>query len=201
MQHLLSSLVGLALLATVSGEPSLSRAEDAQPLKATFAGGCFWCMQHAFDKVNGVVSTKVGYTGGHKKNPTYKEVSWGNTGHAEAVELLYDHARISYAELLEVFWHNIDPTTRNSQFCDQGSQYRSAIFYHNDEQKKLAEQSRKKLLDSGKFETIYTEISPAGTFYPAEEYHQKYYQKNPLRYKFYRYDCGRDSRLRELWGK
>jgi peptide-methionine (S)-S-oxide reductase len=170
--------------------------------KATFAGGCFWCIEADFDKVPGVVSTTSGYIGGHKKNPTYKEVSAGGTGHAEAVEIAYDPARISYTKLLDVFWHNIDPTVRDRQFCDIGDQYRTAIFYHDAEQKRLAEQSKAALEKSRPFpQAIVTEIVPAGAFTPAEEYHQNYYLKNPVRYKFYRYTCGRDQRLEELWGK
>jgi len=176
-----------------SGEKSLARA--------TFAGGCFWCMEPAFDKLDGVLSTTVGYTGGHKENPTYEEVSSGWTGHAEAVEILYDPQKVSYERLLEVFWRNIDPTVKDRQFCDVGSQYRTAIFYHDQEQKRLAETSLERLKHSGGFSHIFTEIQPASTFWPAEDYHQDYYQKNPLRYKLYRMGCGRDQRLKELWEK
>ena len=169
---------------------------------ATFAGGCFWCMQPPFDRLDGVISTTVGYTGGHTKNPTYEEVESGGTGHAEAIQITYDPKKISYAKLLDVFWHNIDPLTPNGQFCDLGTQYRSAIFYHNDEQKRLAEESKKALETSGRFQKpIVTEIVPASEFYPAEDYHQEYYRKNPVRYHYYRYRCGRDQRLEELWGK
>ncbi|MDD5712767.1 MAG: peptide-methionine (S)-S-oxide reductase MsrA [Smithellaceae bacterium] len=169
--------------------------------KATFAGGCFWCMQPPYDKLPGVKKTVVGYTGGQKKNPTYEEVSSGKTGHAESIEVTYDPAEISYSKLLDVFWHNVDPLVKNRQFCDVGNQYRTAIFYHNDEQKRLAEASKEALEKSGHLHgAIYTEIVPATTFYPAEEYHQEYYQKNPLRYKFYRYNCGRDQRLQDIWG-
>ncbi|MCB2189666.1 MAG: peptide-methionine (S)-S-oxide reductase MsrA [Deltaproteobacteria bacterium] len=167
---------------------------------ATFAGGCFWCMQPPYDKLPGVISTTVGYTGGTKDHPTYKEVSAGGTGHAESIEVRYDPTKVSYAELLNVFWHNIDPTVADQQFCDHGPQYRTAIFYHNAEQKRLAEESRDQLLASRKFAHIYTEIVPAGKFWPAEDYHQEYYKKNSYRYKFYRYTCGRDARLEELWG-
>jgi peptide-methionine (S)-S-oxide reductase len=170
--------------------------------KATFAGGCFWCMEPAFDKLEGVKSVVSGYTGGHKPNPTYEEVSSGTTGHAEAIEIAYDPSVIGYSKLLDIFWHNVDPTVKDRQFCDVGTQYRSAIFYHNGEQKRLAEASKRTLEQSKRFPgPIYTEIVPAAMFYPAEEYHQKYYQKNPVRYKYYRYSCGRDQRLRELWGK
>jgi peptide-methionine (S)-S-oxide reductase len=168
---------------------------------ATFAGGCFWCMEPPFDKLKGVRSTTSGYIGGRLKNPTYEAVSRGGTGHAEAVQVVFEPDKISYAQLLEVFWRNIDPTTPNRQFCDAGSQYRSAIFYHDETQKQLAETSKKSLLSSGRFRSaIVTEIVPASEFYRAEEYHQDYYVKNPLPYQEYRYRCGRDQRLRELWG-
>jgi peptide-methionine (S)-S-oxide reductase len=148
-----------------------------------------------------VISVTSGYTGGHKENPTYEEVSAGTTGHAEAVQIVFDPAKITYARLLDVFWHNIDPTVQNQQFCDVGTQYRSAIFYLTEEQRRLAEESKRALEKSGRFKgPIYTEIVPASRFYPAEEYHQKYYKKNPIRYHFYRYNCGRDERLKELWG-
>ena len=170
--------------------------------KATFAGGCFWCMEPPFDKLVGVVSTTSGYTGGNKLNPTYREVSDGGTGHAEAVQIVYDPGKISYEKLLNVFWHNIDPTVKDQQFCDHGSQYRTAIFYQGDDQKKLAEAAKVALMKSKPFKAdIVTEISAASTFYPAEDYHQDYYIKNPVKYKFYRFNCGRDARLRELWGE
>jgi len=177
-------------------------AAPAQKLeKATFAGGCFWCMEPPFASLKGVVSTTVGYTGGHDKDPTYEEVSSGITGHTESIEILYDPSLITYSELLDVFWRNIDPTTPNQQFVDVGTQYRSAIFYHNEEQRRLAEESKIKLEKSGKFDRpIVTEIKPAAIFYKAEEYHQKYYQKNPIRYKFYRYNSGRDQYLKKAWG-
>lgn len=181
----------------VSPSPRVPRLE-----KATFAGGCFWCMEEALDKVEGVVSTTSGYTGGQKASPTYEDVSEGGTGHAESVQVLYDPTKITYDKLLNVFWHNIDPTTPDRQFCDKGHQYRSAIFYHNENQRRLAEESKKRLEQSKPFkETIVTEIVPASEFYPAEEYHQDFYQKNPFRYKFYKYNCGRAQRLQELWGK
>lgn len=169
--------------------------------KAIFAGGCFWCMQPPFDKLKGVLSTFAGYTGGAKKDPTYEEVSDGGTGHCEAVEITYDPSQINYAELLDVFWKNIDPTALNKQFCDTGSQYRTAIFYLNEEQKKLALASKEKLEKEGRLnKKIMTEITSASTFYKAEEYHQEYYKKNPIRYKFYRYNCGRDQTLEKIWG-
>jgi peptide-methionine (S)-S-oxide reductase len=169
--------------------------------KATFAGGCFWCMEAPFDTLPGVISVTAGYTGGQVKNPTYEEVSAGGTGHAEAVQIVYDPAIIGYNKLLEVFWHNIDPTVKDRQFCDRGRQYRSAIFYENGEQHRLALQSKAALDKSKPFgDPIVTEIVPAGGFYPAEEYHQHYYKKNPIRYNYYRTSCGRDRRLKELWG-
>ncbi|MBI3810983.1 MAG: peptide-methionine (S)-S-oxide reductase MsrA [Nitrospirae bacterium] len=168
--------------------------------KATFAGGCFWCMEHTFEELDGVVSATSGYTGGRTVNPTYDVVSAGGTGHAEAVEILYDPRKISYEKLLDIFWHNVDPTNANGQFCDYGDQYRSEIFYHNEEQKRLAERSKAVLEHSKPFkDPIVTRISPAATFYIAEEYHQDFYKKNPIRYKFYRYNCGRDARLNQLW--
>ena len=169
---------------------------------ATFAGGCFWCMVHPFDKLPGVKEVLSGYTGGHTVNPTYEENSSGTTGHAESIQITYDPAKISYADLLEVFWRQIDPTDAGGQFVDRGNQYRSAIFYHNDEQKRLAEESRDRLVKSGRFKKpIVTEIVKAGPFYKAEEYHQYYYKKNPVRYKYYRYRSGRDQFLDKVWGK
>jgi len=176
-------------------------AADAKIEIATFAGGCFWCMEPPFDKLDGVLSTTSGYTGGHQADPTYKQVSAGGSGHTEAIQIAFDPAKISYEELLAVFWKNIDPTTADRQFCDQGSQYRSGIFYHNDAQKSAAEKSLKTIQQTKAFdEPVVTEITTASTFYPAEAYHQDYYQKNPLRYKYYRYACGRDQRLEKLWG-
>ncbi len=196
----LLAVLGGSLIAPVQAETGKSAAQSVAV--ATFAGGCFWCMEPPFDKEPGVLSTTSGYTGGHKINPSYEEVSSGTTGHAEAVQVRYDPSRVSYARLLEVFWHNIDPLTANAQFCDHGSQYRTAIFYHDAEQQRLAEASKQQLEASGRFkQPIVTEIVPASTFYPAEAYHQDYYQRNPLRYKFYRYSCGRDKRLEQLWGE
>jgi peptide-methionine (S)-S-oxide reductase len=159
-------------------------------------------MEPPFEKLAGVVSVTSGYTGGHKLNPTYEEVSAGGTGHAESVQIVYDSTQINYAQLLQVFWRNIDPLAVNRQFCDGGSQYRSAIFYHNDEQRRLAEESKQKIEQIKKFDRpIATEIVAATVFYPAEEYHQDFYKKNPIRYKTYRAGCGRDRRLKELWGE
>lgn len=170
--------------------------------KATFAGGCFWCMEGPFEQLEGVISVTSGYTGGEKVNPTYEEISSGATGHAEAIEILYDSSKITYEQLLEVFWRNIDPTTHNQQFADHGTQYRTAIFYHNEEQRQLAEASKQRLASSGKFRgPIVTEMTPASTFYPAEDYHQDYHKKNPLRYKLYHEGSGRAGFLRKLWGK
>ncbi|HEX7037337.1 MAG TPA: peptide-methionine (S)-S-oxide reductase MsrA [Pseudomonadales bacterium] len=192
-------LLALALAApadAADADDSSARAE------AIFAGGCFWCMEPPFDELDGVLSTTSGYIGGDLANPTYEQVSAGGTGHAEAVKIVYDPTRIDYRELLEVFWRNIDPLAKDRQFCDRGSQYRSAIFYLDERQRALAEASKRALEASGRFhEPIVTEITAAGTFYPAEEYHQDYYEKNPLRYKFYRYRCGRDQRLQEIWGE
>ena len=204
----LALLVAIVAVRSASSENSKVRQPVASLSgnleKATFAGGCFWCMEHPFDQLTGVVSVTSGYTGGQKKNPTYEEVSAGGTGHAEAVQIVYDPAKISYEKLLTVFWHNIDPTVKDRQFCDWGHQYRSAIFYHTEEQHRLARKSKDVLEKNKPFrETIVSEISQAGEFYPAEEYHQHYYKKNPitaLKYKYYRTSCGRDRRLNELWG-
>jgi peptide-methionine (S)-S-oxide reductase len=190
---LVFGLVGQATAAPAMAKPDYETA--------TFAGGCFWCMEPPFEKLDGVISTTAGYTGGHKKNPTYEEVSHGGTGHAEAVQIVFDPRKISYSRLLDVFWHNVDPTNAHGQFCDNGDQYRSEIFYHNEEQRQLAVESLQSLEKKKLFaDPIVTRIAPATTFYPAEEYHQDYYKKNPLRYKFYRYTCGRDQRLEQLWG-
>ena len=200
---LLSLLLGailLAALATAAKDVNPA-AGDRQLGKATFAGGCFWCMEEVFEGLDGVVSATSGYTGGHKRNPTYEEVSAGETGHAESVEVIYDPAKVTYGKLLEFYWRNIDPTDPRGQFCDKGTQYRSAIFYHDETQKRLAEESKNAVEKSKPFRgPILTEIVPASQFYPAEEYHQNFSQKNPLRYKLYKYNCGRAQRLQELWG-
>jgi len=199
------SVLILSLLATglsISAPDDPLDVTNQNTAIATFAGGCFWCMEGPFDKLTGVISTTSGYTGGHIKNPTYKQTSSGKTGHAEAVQIVYDPGQVGYEKLLDVFWHNIDPTTPDQQFCDRGNQYRSEIFYHDDEQKKLAEASKYALEKNKPFKgPIVTQISKASTFYAAEEYHQDYYKKNPIRYKYYRYGCGRDERLEQLWGK
>ena len=176
-------------------------AQEAEPAKATFAGGCFWCVEEAFEKVPGVISAVSGYTDGNVDNPSYRQVTGGQTGHAEAVEVIFDPAQVTYAQLLDVFWRNIDPTVVDRQFCDVGNQYRTAIFVHDDEQMRLAEASKQALQESKPFaEPIVTPIVAASTFYPAEDYHQDYYKTNPLRYKFYKWNCGRAQRLAELWG-
>jgi len=187
-------------LALILGLPAAGPVLAATQ-KATFAGGCFWCMEAPFDAIPGVLSTTSGYTGGRVANPTYEQVSAGRTGHTEAVQVEYDPAKVSYEKLLEVFWVNIDPTVKDRQFCDSGSQYRTAIFYHDEAQRKAAEASRAALEKSKPFKAaIVTPIEKAGPFYRAEEYHQDYYVKNAVRYRFYRSGCGRDNRLRELWG-
>lgn len=186
--------------------PSQTHAEGVSNppalLKATFAGGCFWCMQPFFDKTKGVKETSVGYTGGQTKNPTYEQVSSGTTGHAEAIQIIYDPKEVSYQKLLDIYWRNIDPTTKNQQFFDRGTQYRTAIFYHNEEQKRSAAESKAQMEASGKFKKpIVTEIVAASEFYPAEEYHQKYYKKNSLQYKAYSTGSGRDRFFEKIWGK
>ena len=168
---------------------------------AIFAGGCFWCMEQPFDKLPGVSATISGYTGGKKTNPSYQEVSSGSTGHAEAVQVIYDPKKVSYEKLLEVYWVNVDPTVRDRQFCDSGNQYRPEIFYSDDAQRKAAEASKAAIEKTKPFkEPIVVPITMATTFYPAEDYHQDYYMKNPVRYNFYRTGCGRDARLKQLWG-
>ena len=175
--------------------------EKATQAAAIFAGGCFWCVEADFDKVKGVISTTSGYIGGTVPNPTYRQVSGGGTGHAEAVKIVYDPAQVSYEKLLQVFWRNIDPLAKDKQFCDSGSEYRSAIFVRDAEQRRAAEASKKALETSGRFkQPIQTQIADASQFYDAEDYHQDYYLKNPKQYAFYRWNCGRDQRLKELWG-
>jgi len=193
---LIVSLVACALFLT----PSTANAKPMTE-KATFAGGCFWCMEPPFEKIDGVLDVVSGYTGGHKKNPTYKEVSAGTTGHLEAIQIIYDPSKVSYSRLLDVFWMQIDPTDDGGQFVDRGYQYGTAIFYHNDEQKRLAQKSKDELAASGRFDKpVVTRIVEASVFYPAEDYHQDYYKNNPVRYKFYRYGSGRDKYLEKVWG-
>lgn len=192
----------LVLFAALLGGAAAAQAPAAPANTATaiFAGGCFWCVESDFDKLPGVTATESGYIGGRVANPTYKQVSAGGTGHAEAVRITYDPARVSYERLLDYFWRHIDPTTKDGQFCDIGSQYRSAIFPLDEAQRLAAEASREALLKSGKPGRIHTEIVAAGPFYPAEEYHQDYYLKNPIRYNYYRSRCGRDARVKQVWG-
>jgi peptide-methionine (S)-S-oxide reductase len=221
MKHLvkLSLVAGAILLAGayffLGGPQTLGAAETesgGQPVaaggkgraNAIFAGGCFWCVESDFDKVEGVTKTTSGYIGGKKSNPTYEEVSAGRTGHFEALRVEYDPARVNYEKLLYVFWRNVDPFDAYGQFCDKGEQYRSAIFYANEEEKKLAMESKTALESGGPLKgkgDIATLILPQTKFYPAEDYHQGYYKRNPTKYKFYRWNCGRDARLEEVWGK
>ncbi len=196
----LLGLLGLAITAGAQPSPPTSALSPATA-KATFAGGCFWCVESDFDKIPGVISTTSGYTGGHVDKPSYQQVSSHTTGHAEAVEVVYDPAKVSFEALVAYYWHTIDPTVKDQQFCDHGSPYRTVIFVHNDAQMKTAVASRAALEKSKPFkEPIVTEIMPATVFFPAEDYHQDYYKKNPIRYKYYRNSCGRDARLQQLWG-
>ena len=217
MIRLLPTLSALLLVSfnAAAQAPAAKPAAPAAPAsaataKAIFAGGCFWCMEPPFDKTEGVISTTSGYVGGSKLKPTYEEVSAGHTGHTEAVEIVYDPKRVSYKQLLEVFWKNIDPVTKDAQFCDHGTQYRSGIFWLDDEQKKLADESKAVLAKGDAFGAakpvgfkggVVTEVTKASQFWPAEDYHQDYYMKNPVRYSYYRNACGRDARLKELWGE
>jgi peptide-methionine (S)-S-oxide reductase len=192
----------LAVTSRVNAKEMTMELSNKGYEKATFAGGCFWCMEPPFDKLEGVISTTSGYIGGQEENPTYQQVSAGQTGHAEAVQVLYDPGKVSYRKLLDVFWMQINPTTPDRQFVDVGSQYRSGIFYHDDEQKRLAMETKKEMEASGRFDgPIVTEITQVGSFWPAEDYHQDYYTRNPLRYKFYRFGSGRDKYLEKVWGK
>lgn len=181
-----------------SAEPPAPKATEVRT--AIFAGGCFWCIEADFEKLPGVLAAESGYTGGRTANPSYEQVSAGNTGHTEAIRVSYDPQRLSYPQLLDYFWRHIDPTVRNRQFCDVGTQYRSGIYWQNEVERKAAESSRDALLASGKLPHIETEIVAAATFYPAEEYHQDYYKKNPIRYAYYRQGCGRDARVKQIWG-
>jgi peptide-methionine (S)-S-oxide reductase len=191
----------LAAAPGASAQAPAPAARSATTAVATFAGGCFWCMEPPYDKLPGVLSTTSGYMGGKKRYPTYEEVSSGITGHAEVVQVAYDPSKVSYEKLLEVFWVNVDPTVDDRQFCDRGTQYRTAIFVHTPEQRKAAEASKAALEKNKPFkEPIVTPIVDAGEFWPAEDYHQDYYLKNPARYTYYRTGCGRDARLKQLWG-
>ena len=196
-------LLSFAVLFSTLGLAAAQMAPLPQPAAgqavAIFAGGCFWCTESDFDHVEGVVSTTSGYIGGKLANPTYERVSAGGTGHAEAVQVIYDPAKVSYEKLLTFYWRSVDPTVKDAQFCDHGNQYRTAIFVRNDEERKLAEASKAKVAGQLK-KPIYTEITQAGPFYAAEEYHQDFYKKNPAKYKFYRWNCGRDQRLEQIWG-
>ncbi len=190
----------IVILLFLGASHLVSAKEDIR--KATFAGGCFWCMEGPFDKLEGVLSTTSGYIGGESASPTYKAVSAGGTGHTEAVEVTFDANKVSYEKLLSVFWRNIDPTDNKGQFVDRGSQYRPGIFYYNESQKELAGKSKLQLAESKRFEKeIVVEITKAETFYPAEEYHQDFYKKSPIRYKFYRFNSGRDQFLQKYWKK
>ncbi len=194
--------VTVFLIGALSLQTTSQAAADATPAKAYFAGGCFWCMEEVFEKVEGVLSVTSGYMGGTVVSPSYEEVSAGRTGHAESVEVVYDPAKVSYQKLLDVFWLSVDPITPNAQFCDHGSQYRSAIFFQTDEEKRASDTSKQAIEQSERFkEPIVTQIVMASHFYLAEDYHQDFYKKNPIRYKFYKYNCGRAQRLEEVWGK
>lgn len=202
----MKALVKVAALATAlmtaafAETPATPTIVPAGGATAIFAGGCFWCIEADFEKLPGVLAAESGYTGGRTANPSYEQVSAGNTGHTEAIRVSYDPQRVSYPQLLDYFWRHIDPTVRNRQFCDVGTQYRSGIYWQNEVERKAAESSRDALLASGKLPHIETEIVAAATFYPAEEYHQDYYKKNPIRYAYYRQGCGRDARVKQIWG-
>jgi len=202
LQHMVRGLAAGLTMGIAATTAAQTAAPAPATAKAVFAGGCFWCVESDFDKVPGVLSTVSGYTGGRTKNPTYEQVSTKDTGHAEVVEIVFDPNKVSYSQLVEHFWRTIDPTTKDQQFCDQGNPYRSAIFALNAEQLKVAQNSKAALEKSKPFkEPVVTEVVLATTFYPAEDYHQDYYLKNPVRYKYYRTSCGRDARLQQLWGK
>jgi peptide-methionine (S)-S-oxide reductase len=194
-------LVSILLLMSLS-MLSWAETQKFQTASAMFAGGCFWCMERPFDKLDGVISTNSGYSGGHIDNPTYEQVSAGKSGHIEVLQVIYDPAKVSYQQLLQTFWVNIDPLDGGGQFCDRGSHYAAAIFYSTEAQREAAQDSLLVLAESGRFETpIQTQLLAAAKFYPAENYHQNYYQRNPVRYKYYRWNCGRDQRLSEVWGE
>jgi peptide-methionine (S)-S-oxide reductase len=200
---MLLSITTLALAACnspASADKPAALAVPSGAATAIFAGGCFWCTESDFEKLPGVISAESGYTAGQTINPTYEQVSAGGTGHTEAVRVVYDPAKVSYPQLLDYFWHTIDPTVKDRQFCDSGTQYRSGIYFQNEAERKAAEESRNALLKEGKVKQVYTEIEMAKVFYPAEEYHQDYSKKNPVRYAYYRRGCGRDARLAQIWG-
>ena len=201
-QWLIPVLFSLSAIATGNSAlaTNAATAKPEKPANAIFAGGCFWCIEADFEKLPGVIGAESGYTAGNKSNPTYEQVSAGSTGHTEAVRVTYDPGKVSYTQLLDYFWRHIDPTVKDRQFCDAGAQYRSGIYWQNADERKTAEASRDTLLSSGKFKEIHTEIIAATVFYPAEDYHQNYYKKNPIRYAYYRNACGRDERVRQLWG-
>jgi peptide-methionine (S)-S-oxide reductase len=202
LQRLSIMAVGLVTCATLAGWFSSEVQSAPTTAKAYFAGGCFWCMEEAFEKVDGVITVVSGYMGGTVANPTYEQVSDGRTGHAESIEVTYDPTKVTYQKLLDAFWRNIDPVTPNAQFCDHGNQYRAVVFYTTDEEKQLSEESKNKIEQSKRLPApIVTQLVQASIFYPAEDYHQDYYKKNPLRYKYYKYSCGRAQRLEALWGK
>ena len=201
LRRVVAALIGCAVWGCVSVAGAVEKDMGGKTETATFAGGCFWCMEPPFEKLAGVLDVKAGYCGGTQPNPTYEQVSTGATGYAESVQVIYDPSKISYDLLLDVFWMNIDPTQADGQFADQGPQYRTAVFYHTPQQKQLAEASKAKLAASGKFtKPIVTAIMPATTFYPAEDYHQDYHQKNPLRYQLYKAGSGREGFLKKQWG-
>ena len=202
LQRLLLLFAALFAAAQAGAQAPAKPAPKPALSTATFAGGCFWCVEEAFDKVPGVASTVSGFMGGHLKNPTYEQVVTGRTGHAEAVQVQFDPAKVSYEKLLDVFWRNVDPTQKDGQFCDHGPHYRTAIFVHDDQQRKLAEASRAALQKNKPFKgDIVTEITRASDFYPADVKHQDFYLKNPTHYRFYKSGCGREARLQQLWGK
>ncbi len=202
IRHMAAAMLAL-MFAALMPSASAQAQTQAPQTKATaiFAGGCFWCIEKDFEKLSGVIEVESGYTAGRTSQPTYEQVSAGQTGHTEAVRVIYDPTKVSYSQLVEYFWRHIDPTVKDRQFCDSGSQYRSGIYWQNEAERQIAEASRDELLKSKRFPVIYTELAAASTFWMAEDYHQDYYKKNPVRYNYYRARCGRDARVEELWGK
>ena len=199
MKRFLISIAALGAILATSAVAETPAGAAPGTATAIFAGGCFWCVESDFEKLAGVIEVESGYTAGRSANPSYEQVSAGASGHAEAVRVIYDPQKVSYAQLVDYFWRHIDPTVKDRQFCDVGNQYRSGIYWQNETERKLAEASRDALLKSGRFKTIYTELAPASAFWRAEEYHQDYYKKNPIRYAYYRRGCGRDARVEEVW--